>query len=81
MVCHAIGEGECQSIFQCSATDLASAKRATILAIAYLVLEVFFLILSCTGTCIGSMLVVAAWWLIKAAVCRRPLRCLRRGSC
>ena len=39
------------------------------------------LILSCTGTCVGSMLVIVAWWLIKAAVCHRPLRCLRRGSC
>jgi len=27
------------------------------------------------------MLVVATVWLIKAAVCRRQLRCLRRGSC
>jgi len=32
-------------------------------------------------SCVGSMLVIVAWWLIKAAVCRRPLRCLRRGSC
>ena len=29
----------------------------------------------------ASMLVFASVWLIKAAVCRRPLRCLRRGSC
>jgi len=28
----------------------------------------------CTGTCVGSRLVIVALWLIKAAVCRRPLR-------
>ena len=31
-----------------------------------LLLEMFFLILSCTGACVGSMLVVDIVWLIKA---------------
>ena len=30
---------------------------------------------------VGSMLVVATVWLTKAAFRRRPLRCLRCGSC
>jgi len=30
-----------------------------------MVLEVFFLILSCTGACVGSMLVVGIVWSIK----------------
>jgi len=41
-----------------------------------------FLFYHVLSTCVGSMLVVVATvWLIKAAVCRRPLRCFRRGSC